>query len=222
MTSQTSSVTRNAPIIAISRLEALTDGVFAISITLLAIEIGVPLITSDSGTDLFEAVLDQWPQYAAYAVTFSLIGAYWINHHRMFNLLSGVNHKFLLLNILFLMVIAFIPFPNAVVGEYLLDADLRGVAAGVYGVVMLALAGVFNAVWWYARSAGLFSRDCDPAEVTKVCRSYIVGPVAYGVGLAFTFVAPIVALAIFVLVPVGYFFEGPIGDIQRGYAASDT
>lgn len=202
----------------VGRLEALTDGVFAIAITLLAIEIGVPHIESSSGADLRDAVLDQWPSYAAYTVTFFLIGAYWMNHHRMFRLLTGVTHRFLLLNIFFLMAIAIIPFPNAVLAEYLTEPDLRGVAAAVYGVAMIALAVMFNLVWWHvARHPSLLRPDCDMASLRKVLRSYLMGPIFYSVGLAFAFVAPLASLAIYVAVPFGYLFEGPVKSIDAGY-----
>jgi uncharacterized membrane protein len=202
----------------VGRLEALTDGVFAIAITLLAIEIGVPHIESDRSGDLLEALVDQWPSYLAYAVTFFLIGAYWINHHRMFKLLAGVNHTFLVFNILFLMAIAIIPFPNAVLAEYLQSPELRGVAAALYGLAMVALAVTFNMVWWYAAGKGnLLRPDCDMVKVRKVLRSYLMGPVTYAVALAISLFAPEVALVIYLLVPMGYFLEGPVKHVEAGY-----
>lgn len=205
--------------LAVDRLAALTDGVFAIAITLLSLDVVVPVITeSASGSDLIEALIDQWPSYLAYTVTFFLIGAYWINHHRMFNLLRGVNHMFLILNIFFLMAIAIIPFPNAFLAEYGLDVELRGVAAAVYGLAMAALAVMFNLVWWYACwNMRLVEPDCDPVEIRKVLNSYLVGPVVYGLAVALTPVAPLVSIAIFLLIPIGYLFEGPIGSIEAGY-----
>ena len=147
--------------LAVNRLEALTDGVFAIAITLLSIEIAVPLVEHGSqGSDLREALTDQWPSYAAYVVTFFLIGAYWVNHHRMFNLLRGVDHTFLLLNIFFLMAIAIMPFINSLLAEYMLETEMRGVATAVYGIGMLVLAVAFNLVWWYAFRRRLFKEEC--------------------------------------------------------------
>ena len=202
----------------VGRLEALTDGVFAIAITLLAIEIAVPHIESASGGDLRQAIVDEWPSYAAYAVTFFLIGAYWMNHHRMFRLLTGITHRFVIINIFFLMAIAIIPFPNAVLAEYLVEPELRGVAAGLYGVAMIALAVMFNLVWWYvARHPSLLRPDCDRAALRKVLRSYLMGPVAYGVALAISFVAPLVTVALYAAIPLGYLFEGPVKTIDAGY-----
>jgi len=191
--------------------------VFAIAITLLAIEITVPIVDSTRGSDLADALLHQWPSYVAYAVTFFIVGAYWINHHRMFFLLRGVDHTFLILNILCLMAIAIIPFPNAVVAEYLTDPALRGVAAALYGLAMLMLAIMFNVVWWYADLRGLFRVDVDKAKVRKVLRTYLTGPVIYLIGLVISMWAPTVSLIIYFVVPFGYLFEGPVGEIDEGY-----
>jgi uncharacterized membrane protein len=205
--------------LAIDRLAALTDGVFAIAITLLSLEVVVPLVEDAArSSDLSAALFEQWPSYVAYAVTFFLVGAYWVNHHRMFNLLRGVDHKFLLLNILFLMAIAIIPFPNALLAEYALNPELRGVAAAVYGLAMAALAITFNAVWWYAgRNHRLIKREADPAHLRAVLNSYLMGPVFYGIGVALSSFAPLVSLAIYVALPLGYFFEGPVAKIDQGY-----
>lgn len=204
-----------------ARLEALTDGVFAIAITLLVIEIGVPSV--EAGESLARAILDQWPSYAAYTVTFFLVGAYWVNHHRMFTLLKGVNHTFLLLNVLFLMAIAIIPFPNALLAEYTQEPSLRSVAAAVYGLAMLALAVLFNAVWWYAaRRATLLREDCNQVLVRKVLRSYLVGPLLYLIGVILALVQPIASLVLFVLVPFGYLAEGPVKQVAQGYLPTDA
>lgn len=205
----------------IRRLEALVDGVFAIAITLLVIEITVPLVASHRGADLARALIDKWPSYVAYAVTFFIVGAYWINHHRMFFLLRGVDHTFLILNIFCLMAIAIIPFPNAVVAEYLTDPDMRGVAAFVYGLGMFVLAVMFNAVWWYAYKRGLFRNDVDRAKVLKVLRSYGFGPVVFLLGMALSGWAPEAVLIVFVLIPLGYLFEGPVGQIDVGYLGEE-
>jgi uncharacterized membrane protein len=213
---------REARYLAVDRLAALTDGVFAIAITLLALEVTVPIVEAGvDGSDLGTALVEQWPSYAAYIVTFFLVGAYWFNHHRMFNLLRGVDHRFLVLNIFFLMAIAIIPFPNALIAEYLLKPEQQGVAAGVYGLAMLTLAIMFNLVWWYAGwRQRLLRSDCDYRLVRQVLKSYLFGPVIYLIGLVVSFFAPIVSLIIFVLVPIGYMFEGPVAKVDAGYISS--
>ena len=212
---------REARSLAKGRLEALTDGVFAIAITLLVIEIPVPSV--EPGESLARAILDQWPSYGAYTVTFFLVGAYWVNHHRMFTLLKGVNHTFLLLNVVFLMAIAIIPFPNALLAEYTLELQLRSVAAAVYGLAMLALAILFNVVWWYAGGRGRLMRDdCDDAKVRKVLNSYLIGPILYLTGVILALVQPIASLVLYFLIPLGYLVEGPVKDIAQGYLETDA
>jgi uncharacterized membrane protein len=203
--------------IPVRRLEALFDGVFAIAITLLALEVSVPIVDSVRSADLVDALVDEWPSYIAYAVTFFIIGAYWVNSHRIFTLLRGIDHTFQILTILFLMAIAIIPFPNAVLAEYLTDPALRGVATQVYGLGMLVLAVMFNVVSWYAYRRGLFRPDVDQAKVRKVLMSYLAGPALFFAGLVLSFWTPELVLILFVLVPFAYLFEGPIRDIDEGY-----
>ena len=97
-----------------NRLEAFSDGVFAIAITLLILEIKVP-----PAANLGNGLLQLWPSYLAYAISFVVIGAIWINHHAMFDWIDRVDQKLLLLNTLHLMFIAFLPFPTAVLAEAL-------------------------------------------------------------------------------------------------------
>jgi uncharacterized membrane protein len=209
--------------LALDRLAAFVDGVFAISATLLVLGITVPAVReAGSGADLVSALLTQWPSYAAFSVTFFVVGAYWINHHRMFHLLRGANHTFLVLNNLFLMVIAIIPFPNALVAAYLLQPKLRGVASAVYGIASLALAVMFNVVWWYAYRRGLFKRECDPGALRNVLNSYLIGPILYGVAIAVSFVAPLASLVVYVVIALAYWSEGPVAAVEGGYAIVDT
>ena len=207
--------------LALDRLAAFVDGVFAIGATLLALNVAVPAVReAATGADLASALLRQWPSYAAYSVTFFLVGAYWINHHRMFNLLRGANHTFLVLNNLFLMAIAISPFPNALVAAYLLQPKLRGVASAVYGIASLALAVMFNVVWWYAYRRGLFKPGCHSGALRKVLNSYLVGPVLYSVAIALSFVAPLISLAMYVLIAIGYWAEGPVAGVDEGYVTA--
>jgi uncharacterized membrane protein len=98
-----------------SRLETFADGVMAIAITLLILEIDVPHV--GPGESLAAALADQWPSYAGYVVSFLTIGIMWVNHHHMFKLIQRANHTFLVLNVIFLMVIAAVPRPTALVAD---------------------------------------------------------------------------------------------------------
>src|SRR5215510_4445653 len=117
------------------RIEAFSDGVFAIAITLLIIEIGVPHVSSEES--LSKALGDLWPKYFAYVLSFVMIGIYWANHHSFFRLFVRADHYFLMLNVLFLMAIAFLPFPTAVLGEYLDDPGQRDIAVSLYALGLL-------------------------------------------------------------------------------------
>src|SRR5919205_946635 len=102
------------------RIETFSDGVFAIAMTLLVIEIGVPHIGDEAeGTTLFGALVAQWPSYLGYTISFLQIGVIWSNHHNRFSFIERSDHILLFLNILFLMCVAFIPFPTALLAEYL-------------------------------------------------------------------------------------------------------
>ena len=121
------------------RLEAFSDGVLAIAATLLVIEIHAP--PHEPGVSLASALWDQWPSYVAYVVSFMQIGVIWLNHHRMFQTVRAVDGTLLLLNLLLLMWVALIPFPTAVVADYLQDGGSAATTAmALYGGVMLLTA----------------------------------------------------------------------------------
>src|SRR5919109_523729 len=107
-----------------ARLETFADGVMAIAITLLILEIEVPHL--EAGESLSTALAAQWPSYAAYVVSFLTIGIIWVNHHHLFAVVERTNHTFLMLNVLFLMTIAALPWPTALIGEYIMSEAERG------------------------------------------------------------------------------------------------
>src|SRR5687767_6469693 len=99
------------------RLEAFSDGVIAIAITLLVLEVRVP--HPEPGETLWQALGNLWPSYVGYALSFLIIGIIWANHHDIFNHIGSVDRTFVLINTLFLMTVSFIPFPTALLSEYL-------------------------------------------------------------------------------------------------------
>src|SRR5215471_15789713 len=118
------------------RLEAFSDGVFAVAITLLVLTIKIPGIDMPAShlpndAQLWPMVLNEWPMLAAYITSFATIGVMWINHHRLFTHIKRTNTILMLLNLLLLLVIVFIPFPTALVAEYLGRTD-QHVAALLY------------------------------------------------------------------------------------------
>ena len=177
-----------------ARLETFADGVMAIAITLLILEVHVPR----TGGSLTTALALEWPSYAGYVVSFLTIGIIWVNHHQMFKLIGRVTHGFLMLNVIFLMTIAFLPFPTALVADYIRVPDSRKAATVVYGLTMIAIAVMFNVVWRSAsRNGRLLVPGVDKAGVERISRSYLGGPIAYTVTTLLAFVSPFLSLGLF-------------------------
>src|SRR5436190_2469163 len=179
-----------------ARLETFSDGVIAIAITLLILEVKVPHV---AGRDLGDVLRHQWPSFAAYVVSFVTIGVMWVNHHHMFRLIERSNHTFLILNVLFLMTIAFLPWPTVLVATYIHDPDGRIVATVAYGATMVAVAIMFNVVWGFAAARGgrLLVPEVDRASLPRVSRSYLVGPTVYGAATLIALIDPYISLAVF-------------------------
>jgi uncharacterized membrane protein len=133
------------------RLEAFSDGVFAIAITLLVLELRPPeLGEGQSGfADTFRALGHLWPEYLAYVVSFLTIANAWMSHHSIFRLIARTDQTLVYLNTLLLLVVAFIPFPTALISEYQEDGAERA-ATFVYGATFTLLAAVYALLWWYA------------------------------------------------------------------------
>jgi uncharacterized membrane protein len=182
------------------RVEAFSDGVFAIAITLLILIVGVEDTPhGDLGHDLVE----KWPAYVAYAVSFLTIGIIWTNHHTVFRQFARVDRPLLLLNVLLLMVIAFVPFPTRVVAEFARSPDDRRAAALLYGITMTLMAMLFFAVWIYG-SRRLLRADADRREVTGITRSYTPGIPTYGGATLLAFLSPVASLVVFAAVALFY------------------
>lgn len=176
------------------RIEAFSDGVFAIAITLLIIEIGVPHVTGDES--LSSALGDLWPSYGAYVLSFVMIGIYWANHHSLFRLFMRTDHFFLMLNVFFLMAIAFLPFPTAVLGEYLDDSEHRDAAVRLYSLGLLLPAFGWFCVWFYANARGLVDERLAPEYMRFLTVQYLLSNVLYAGALLLSFLDPWVALAL--------------------------
>jgi len=173
------------------RVEAFSDGVFAIAITLLVLEIRPPEHGEES---LAQGLVDLWPSYLAYTLSFVTIGIMWLNHHEVMRLVRTVDRTFLLLNMLLLLLVAFIPFPTNVLADFLQDGGERGAAAFFYAGSFATTAVVYNGLWHYLRRhrVRLLERHVADEEVEAITRSYLIGPTVYGLA---TFVALLSAWA---------------------------
>jgi uncharacterized membrane protein len=182
------------------RVEAFSDGVFAIAITLLILIVGIEHAPHG---DLGAELLELWPAYIAYAVSFLTIGIMWVNHHMIFRHFARVDRPLLLLNIFLLMLIAFVPFPTRVVADFIKSSADRQDAALLYGITMTITAILFFAVWMYG-SRRLLRPDADRREVTGITRSYLPGTPLYATATLLALVNPIASLIMFAALALFY------------------
>ncbi len=201
-------VTSQRPTMETARLEAFSDGVLSIVVTLLAFNLTVPSVAKVDGQGLTSALLNQWPTYLAYALSFLSILIVWINHHHMFLLVQRIDHVFLVLNGLLLMVVAAIPFSTSLLATYLQRPDKR-VAQVVYSGLYLMMATLFVIMWLYAsRRRRLLDAGTDDMTIRNVTRQVAFGPLMYVVAMGLALVsaeaslALCIALAIFFALPI--------------------
>jgi uncharacterized membrane protein len=168
------------------RTEAFSDGVFAVAITLLVLNIKIPgldLSPSNLKDNVLAQLGNEWPMLAAYITSFATIGVMWLNHHRLFTHIKRTDTGLLLLNLLLLLVIVFIPVPTALVAEYLARPDLHS-AAILYSGTMVVLAICYNLLWRYASYHNrLLGKNVDTRAVKAINRQFWFGPLPYLVAL---------------------------------------
>ncbi|MEU0004320.1 TMEM175 family protein [Streptomyces sp. NPDC006314] len=188
------------------RVEAFSDGVFAIAITLLVLDIKVPEAGEHGG--LWHALGAQWPSYTAYAVSFLVIGIMWVNHHQIFSHVAQVDRTLMFLNLLLLMVVAAVPWPTAMLAEYLREDTASHAAAAVYSLVMVAMALAFQALWWHlTRTGHLFDArvDVPAARATRI--RFALGSLGYPLAVGLAFVSAPLTLAAHGLLALYYGFN---------------
>jgi uncharacterized membrane protein len=187
------------------RLEAFSDGVFAVAITLLVLNIRIPGIDlppsqlpNDAG--FWQALLNEWPMLAAYGTSFATIGVMWLNHHRLYVHIKRTNTGLMLLNLLLLLIIVFIPVPTALVAEYLVRPDLHA-AAIFYSGTNVILAVCYNLLWRYASYHNrLLSKTADTRAVAAISRQYLFGPLLYLIAFGLAWInAPASIILLFIL-----------------------
>ena len=206
MTDQPSSPNETA------RIEAFSDGVFAIAITLLILEIRVPPQTQDGL--LRDALRDLWPSYVAFLASFMTIGVMWLNHHRLFSLITKKDDGLIAFNLLLLLGITWLPFPTALLAEHLLGPHVdQQAAALVYAGSFFAIAIVFNVMWRYAIRRKIVSEEVNAVGIT---RQYALGPIMYALLVAIAFFSAEWCLTVSILYAL--YFALPPSLWRRGAA----
>lgn len=195
----------------VGRLEAFSDGVIAIAITLLVLDLRVPSAEVTRGASpLLHALGDEWLTYLSYVLSFVGIGIIWANHHLMLRFLHRTNHVLLMLNTLFLFPVVTLPFSTSLLAEYAHGSHAeQRIAVLVYGGTFLLLAAGFNAIWYYTtHHPGLLHPGADPRAVGAITASNRLGMIAYTAAFVVGFVLPVASLIAYGLLALYYAVPG--------------
>jgi uncharacterized membrane protein len=190
-----------------ARLEAFSDAILAIAITLLVIEIRVPVT---SGEHLGAALRHLWPSYLAYGLSFTTIGFVWVAHHAMFRRIRDVDRMLLILNLGLMLCVAFLPFSTAVLARYsFAESSGAAPAAELYSINMLVIGLAFMSLWVYLSfHLALFVGDVDKRTIQHTILRALPPPILYGLTAALSFVNAKVCYVLWVIATL-YVAVGP-------------
>jgi uncharacterized membrane protein len=181
------------------RTEAFSDGVFAIAITLLVLEISVPESAFD---DLWSGIADQWPSYLAYATSFITIGGIWVAHHGIFRRLRYANRELMVINLFLLMAVSFLPFPTKLMAEAIHDTDATRAAVIFYGACLLGISLLLALMWAsVARDRRVLKPEVGEKEITAMAVATAPSISFYVAMIALAFFTP--RLAVFGYLVIG-------------------
>ena len=174
------------------RMEMFSDGVFAIAITLLVLELNVP---ESDFNDLWAGIAHQWPAYLAYVISFITIGGIWAVHHRIFRRLRYANQRLTVLNLLLLMAVAFLPFPTKLMAEAFHNEGAARAAAIFYGGSLLAISLLLSALWGsVSLDRDILKPEVSDDEIKSIALTTAPSIGLYGAMIALAFFAPRVAI----------------------------
>ena len=199
-----------------NRLETFADGVFAIAATLLIISVDAHIVSLEN---LGHQLLNEWPSYVAYVVSFMTIGIIWANHHTVMDQIDRADRTFLMLTVGFLMVVAFIPFPTRLVADTFQKEGARAATVS-YGITLTLTAVMFNAIWFYAaRGARLLRADADERTVRGISKTFVLGPWIYLVATLVGAVRPTLGAIAFMLFALFWVIESSFFGRERSDAS---
>ena len=192
-----------------ARLEAFSDGVFAIAITLLVLDLNVPAPDTLHDQTLLHALAHQWPAYFAYLVSFLVIGIIWINHHVMCALARTVDRRTLFTNLLLLLTVSVIPFPTRLLATYLTARHTDShTAAAIYAATMVAMGAAFTLLFLaFTHDARTLHTPIPPDALRAAIRRFSIGGVLYLATIGLAFLSPIAMLTSHALLAVYYSFD---------------
>jgi len=182
------------------RTEAFSDGVFAIAITLLILEVNVPETAFDN---LWRGIFDQWPSYLAYATSFITIGGIWLAHHGLFRRLQFANRRLMLINLGLLMTVSFLPFPTKLMAEAIHNSDAERAAVIFYGATLLVISSLLSALSASVTlDRHLLKPEVDDDEITAITRAATPNIGFYVAVIVLAALAPVVAVFGFLVVAI--------------------
>jgi len=179
-----------------SRMEALSDGIFAIASTLLVLDLAVPAVQPD----VAQRLVDQWPIYLAYLVSFATIGQAWLGHSVITEYLDRADSILLRLNLVLLFFVSVLPFPTHMLAAYFSSENAERIAVTVYGLNLLAINGFTSVLWHYAVGEHLVSQDRSDADLRALTSKLDPSLISYAVVIGIGLVVPKIAVALYLLI----------------------
>jgi uncharacterized membrane protein len=177
-----------------NRIEALTDGIFAVVMTILILDISIPQISSNSaiggiaaGTELLKGLFDLWPKILSFGISFVILAIYWMAHHRQFNYVKHLNRTLIWINIMFLMATCILPFSTSLLAQY----REQEISILVYGGNSIIIASLLYIQWWYATTSHhskLVDENLDHIIKTTLSRRLLFGIIVYLIAIGISFV----------------------------------
>lgn len=188
-----------------SRIEALSDGIFAVAMTLLVLDIKPPAVIQAAAVP--RELLALWPRFLSYAVSFLMLGIYWVGQHNQFHLIRRADRTLLWINLVFLMAISFVPFSTALLSAY----PLQPSAQTVYGGNLIAIGMILLWHWSYATHRHrLVDPELDDRMIRSVIRRILIGPALFTLAIASSSFSAVASLVLYVVAPLIYVLPGKV------------
>jgi uncharacterized membrane protein len=189
----------------VSRVEAFSDGVFAVAITLLVLQFAAPDVRQGL---LLPALLAQWPLLATYIASFLTVGVIWVNHHTIFSGIKSADRTLQFINLVLLMFVVLVPYPTQLLAKYLQSGFNGSVAAAFYGVVMTGMGITFQTlVAWALTHPHLLKPKVDAARIRSTLPRYSLGLLVYAVSIGLAFVNAWVVVLLYAASAIYYAFN---------------
>lgn len=199
------------------RIEAFSDGVFAIAITLLVLEIRIPSQVDVANLGLWVAIVSAWPSFLAFVTSFVTILVIWVHHHWIFSVTVKVDHALFYWNGLLLLLVTFIPFPTGLLAAYLTHPDAK-TAASVYTGTFLAISVTFRGLWWHASTRGRLLTEATlwrTQAASQIADRYRLAPLLYSISFATSFLSETVSVTSCMLLALVFAMRGWPDDTQQ-------